>query len=232
VLASVLRSICERLLDFAFPRYCLACQGILRPGTRLFCPECRPKLPLLKQACPVCALPVEPEAHLCGACRQGRPFEKVHVAFRYEEPLATAIKKLKYNGALWLAKELAWLWQEHLAPVDADLVLPVPLHPQRLLQRGFNQSLLVARFLFGRKVAPDLLRRIRPTRPQVELPPRERFLNVKGAFVLQDSRPVKGRHVLLFDDVMTTGATIEECARVLKEAGAKRVEVALLARAG
>ncbi len=231
-LALVWRSICSYFLDFAFPRYCFTCQRPLARKEVLFCGACRLRLPYLETFCPVCALPLAEGGELCELCRKGRPFDQVHVPFRYTGPIAEGIKQLKYHQALWLAKELARLWQEVSAPLETDLVLPVPLHPARLRQRGFNQSLLVARFLFGRKVQAGLLKRVRPTRPQVELKPRERFQNVKGAFELSQPWRVKDRRVLLFDDVMTTGATIEECARVLKAAGASKVEVALLARAG
>jgi ComF family protein len=113
-----------------------------------------------------------------------------------------------------------------------DVVIPVPLHKQRLKERGFNQSLLLAREVarvFGLEVDYRSLKRIRPTRPQVDLKPDERKKNVKGAFDVKSPERVRGRRVLLVDDVFTTGATVSECARVLKKAGAE-VYVLTLAR--
>ncbi len=149
------------------------------------------------------------------------------------------MRAFKYQRRFWLGKALARVLAG--APrawwATCDLLAPVPLHPRRLLSRGFNQALLLARALddgSGPALAPDLHRRTRHTRPQVGLDPAQRRENVAGAFAL--SPAWRGRladqWVLLVDDVFTTGATVHECARVLKEAGAARVNVFCLLRAG
>jgi ComF family protein len=113
---------------------------------------------------------------------------------------------------------------------EADLVAPVPLHPKRLRARGFNQALLLARGLSDTPVAREALTRVRHTAPQVGLNPKERRENVKGAFAVPEPAGVKGKNVLLLDDLYTTGATVRECARVLRRAGAHRVDVLTVAR--
>ena len=228
----VFGSIFERALDFLFPRYCYLCGKPLQREEVLFCLPCQEGLPRLGRACLVCAKPLNQEEELCRDCQKGRPFSRVLVPFLYEDPLAQAIKELKYQGSLWLAKELARLWRQEIPSETFDLVLPVPLHPKRLRERGFNQSLLLARFFDKGPLSTTALIRKRYTKPQVELNPRERQKNVKGAFKIRDQKALLGRKVLLVDDVMTTGATIEECALELKKAGANEIVVAVVARAG
>ncbi len=218
------------IFDLLFPRYCFECQKTLTCSETLFCESCRRRLPLLSPGCPVCASPGYPH-RLCKRCLAGRAFDQVVVPFRYEGPLAKAIKTFKYQGRLWLARELVRLWKRYLCLPDHDLLLPVPLHRSRLLERGFNQSLLLARFMSPQKTVPDLLQRIRPTHPQTTLSEKGRWENVRRAFSLKEPGVVRNRSILLVDDVMTTGATVEECARVLREAGATKIVVALLARA-
>ena len=112
----------------------------------------------------------------------------------------------------------------------ADLLLPVPLHPRRLKARGFNQALLLAQGFPDRPTGLEVLKRLRHTVPQVGLNPKERRDNVKGAFGVSQPAAVKGRKILLIDDLYTTGSTVRECARVLRRAGAARVEVLTVAR--
>ena len=112
----------------------------------------------------------------------------------------------------------------------ADLLIPVPLHPKRLKHRGFNQALLLAQAFPEAPLAREAVVRMRHTQPQVGLNPKERQDNVKGAFAVPDPALVKGKNVLLIDDLFTTGSTVKECARVLRKAGARRVEVLTVAR--
>ncbi len=219
------------IFDFLFPRYCFSCQQLLRNQEILFCQECQEKLPWLDKGCPVCAGPGDPN-YPCERCQKERFFTRVLAPFRYEGPVAEAIKALKYGRFLWLAKDLSRFWQRRLRPPDCDLVLPVPLHPERLRKRGFNQSLLFARFLSPQKTCAHLLKRLKNTRPQAELSEKERRKNVRGAFVLTEPEAVRKRKILLVDDVMTSGATVEECARLLKKAQAAEIVVAVWARAG
>jgi len=134
-----------------------------------------------------------------------------------------------------LGKPLAAWMAVNIRPVSyIDCIIPVPLHVARLRQRGFNQALILAHELsraFSLPLSFDNLKRVRPTRPQVELTGTERIKNVAGAFALRRPDELKDRGVLLIDDVFTTGATMNECARVLKDAGASRVTALTLARA-
>lgn len=228
------RSFFLSFLDFCFPPYCLFCG---RPTKDLLCPSCREGLILLGAACPICARPYhgEDDLHLCQDCaKRARPFRRVLAPFRYEGPLAKAISQFKYQGKLWLARPLALLWQETIKASlpPFDLVIPVPLHRKRLFARGYNQSQLLAQKIFGRSAVKTWLERIRDTKPQVDLSLKARLKNVRQAFALARGVSVSGKRVLLFDDVMTTGATVEECAKVLKASGAKEIYVAVLARAG
>jgi len=226
----VLESVLGSIFDLLFPRYCFHCQELLKRDEILFCRACQKALPLVSPGCPICEGPSEP-GHLCPRCASRFSFERVLVPFYYAGPIAEAVKFLKYEGRLWLARELIRLWKSHAELPEADFLIPVPLHPSRLYERGFNQSLLFARFLDRRRVLADELQRLHRTRPQTGLSLRERQKNVRRAFALRREGAVRGKSIVLVDDVLTTGATVEECARVLKKAGAKEISVALLARA-
>jgi ComF family protein len=173
---------------------------------------------------------------LCGRCQVKPPaFERTWAPFRYEAPLDYLLQQLKFHGCLDIARLLgglmsAWL-QEHLDDWP-DVLIPVPLHAGRLRERGFNQSLELARLLAERLALPvdyQCCARLRLTPPQAGLVRKARIRNVKGAF------EVNGRvygHVAIIDDVMTTGSTVHELAKVLLRAGADRVDIWVCARAG
>jgi ComF family protein len=194
--------------------------------------------PLPAPSCSRCALPFATEDgrdHLCGSClKEHRPaFRRVHAAGVYRDELRHAIQQFKYSGDIGLDQPLAQLMADRLPATTATLLIPVPLHRDRLRHRTYNQSLLLARIL-GRRlhlpVAPDLLRRTRNTPPQQGLPAEIRRRNLQDAFAL--GGPLPSGRLLLVDDVMTTGSTVRECARVLCLAGAEEVEVVVAARAG
>ena len=157
-------------------------------------------------------------------------------AERSGHPLKAVLQQYKYNRDVWLAGPLGALLLER-APLGIDgydVMMPVPLHLQRLRWRGFNQAQLLARPLAraaGVPLDPYSLQRVRPTRPQVELDEKERRRNVAGAFRVSRPKAVAGHRILLVDDVYTTGATVDECSRVLLRAGARSVDVLALARA-
>jgi ComF family protein len=157
---------------------------------------------------------------------------------RFEGTLRAAILRLKYGRRRALGRELGSYLSEHLASgpfvgVQPSVVVPVPLHASRLRERGFNQSELIAREVaaaLGAPLAADALLRTRRTRPQVELRATERAANIHGAFDVRSPGLVEGAAVLLVDDVLTSLSTANECARVLKNAGARAVLVAGVAR--
>lgn len=190
--------------------------------------------------CLCCALPFTDfggEDHVCGACLQSPPpFHRVTTLGIYDGLMRQAIHQFKYNGNIHLATAFGHLLADALTTEEPssrfDLLVPVPLHRNRLRSRTYNQSLLVAQALASRWKIPihsRLLRRQLPTKPQQGLSLSERLRNLSGAFA--SSFPLQGEDVLLIDDVMTTGATVSECTSALLAAGAGRVEIAVLARA-
>ena len=174
---------------------------------------------------------------VCASCRTAKPaFASARSAFRYEGVARQAVQALKFRGRKTLAETFAIFLEERLADEPGfldgvDLIIPVPLHPSRRRERGFNQSALVARELSHRQGIPlseTALVRNRKTRSQVGLSARQRADNIRGAFAAGEE--VRGRVILLVDDVMTTGATANACARGLKAGGAEETRVLTLAR--
>ena len=212
------------LIDFLFPKHCVGC------GTTgsYFCEQCRPHLPLVPSlVCPGCLGPsLAGQVH--HFCRPKSHLDGVVFSFKYEEIVKTAIKKIKYRGTFDLTNELVTLV---LAKIDqaqfTDFILiPVPLHTSRFRERGFNQSEEIGKAvekLWGNVLAQDILIREKKTRAQYTLTKKERKQNVKEAFIVVDAEKVKNCKILLLDDIFTTGATLQECARVLKKAGAVEV---------
>lgn len=153
----------------------------------------------------------------------------------FEGPLRDAVHRLKFSNERYLARPLAGLMAStwRYSPLPAELLLPVPLYPDRLAERGYNQSALLAREagrLLGLPILESSLRRVRDTPPQMGLPRAQRLVNLEGAFVCSEDG-VRGRRVCLVDDVTTTGATLGACAAALREVGAKAVYALVLAKA-
>lgn len=215
------------------------------------CTDCRLDWEaIVSPLCHRCGLPfISPEGgdHLCGDCRT-RPgaFDRARAVGHYAGTLKALILQFKFHGQVGLAEPLGRLlldaFERHWSADGVDLILPVPLHGRRMRQRGYNQAFLLVRHwtrwyeaLHGVPLAcrieRDLLRRVRPTTPQTGLNRGERERNLKRAFALAGPLPAKGQRILLVDDVLTTGATVNACARVLCDEGAGRVEVLTLARA-
>jgi ComF family protein len=231
-------------LDLLFPALCPVCEATLDARRRdPLCGTCWDAIRRLgPPACDRCGLPLptfQPEPasiELCGACRQEPPvWDWARAAAEYEGAARDALHALKFHGKRALAVPLATLLQEQwgsaLAEAGVEAVIPVPLGRARERERGFNQAALVAERLAGLLGVPvrsRWLARGRATRPQSELGVAERLANVRGAFAADTA--VAGRHVAIVDDVLTTGATAAECARVLKAAGAARVGVLAVAR--
>lgn len=232
-----LANLAHGLRDLFFAPACAACGGPVEPDEFL-CPACLEQVePLVAPACRVCGQPGH--AWHCPNCAANPPaFDAAHALALHTGPLAEVVRGFKYQRRYWLGEGLSRLLGA--APrswwATVDLIAPVPLHPRRLVARGFNQALVLARGLpggQGPELAPRLLNRKRYTRPQVGLDPGARRRNVEGAFALAPAWQgrLEGAWVLLVDDVFTTGATVNECAKVLKHAGAERVEVLTLVRA-
>jgi ComF family protein len=201
-----------------------------RGGPELLCLACSRSLPALPECCPRCALPA-PGGTLCGSCLADPPrFDATTALWLYEFPCDRLVQALKYRARLELASFFAQAMASRPLPA-ADLVVPMPLHPDRLAHRGFNQALEIARALAPRRgltLEPRGARRIRNTIPQTELPYDERTKNIRGAFAAR--LDFSGKAVAVVDDVMTTGATLNELAGVLKAAGAASVHNLVIAR--
>jgi ComF family protein len=221
-------------LDLLFPPRCAACD---EPGESPFCPICADTLVPLPAGCPVCGVPQDEtllpalKPRRCPHCRVQPPrFAFASAAYLHGGALAEAIHRLKYEHREDLGPALGVLFEACPVP-KSDLLVPIPLHPRRLRERGYDQARLLADAAakrFGLPVAP-LLRRVRPTGQQVGRDRTARERSVRGAF--SPTRKVGGLRICLIDDVLTTGATANAAAAALLDAGAGRVEVRTLARA-
>lgn len=206
------------------PQDCFICgRG---SGDRLVCAACSADLPYLAgPLCPICALP-SANGSVCGACQSSPPhFDATVAAFRYAFPTEHLVQGLKYRHRLPLAGWLAEALIGRIAADGIDCIVPLPLAAQRMKERGFNQAQEIARPLarwLGRPLAPDACARIRDTAPQANLPWKARQANIRHAFECRID--LTGKGVAVVDDVMTSGATLNEFAGVLKRHGAARVE--------
>ena len=241
----------KTLADLLWPPVCAGCPRCLplvdepRLPEAHFCPECLDELEFMPEAgCPVCGRPFfQAEDHLCGDCLAGRPaYQSARSALVYAGAAARSIVRLKYHGERTQIKTLAALAGERLtspllpgeAGPEPDLIVPMPISAGRLSERGFNQASELARALY--RPWRKLIDETALTRPadgdlhQAALSAEARRKAVRGCFKIPEPLKVKGARVLLFDDVLTTGATAGEAARVLLAAGAERVDVATIAR--
>lgn len=249
-------------LDILFPPRCLICEGDFpdsmihaqalppyhRPfwrelvEERAFCPKCFREIPFIREPmCLQCGSPLphnlNPESS-CGQCLVTPPlYASAQSLGLYEGSLHQAINRLKYNNQRTLANPLGHLLSiatdDRIRSKRIDVILPIPLHPKRLKERGYNQSILIAKILalyIGIPVEFGCLERIRWTVPQVELKGRLREKNVRGAFRVTHPERINGKRVLLVDDVLTTGATVNEATRTLMKSGINEVHVLTLGR--
>jgi len=216
------------------PSQCAVCRAW--PSQPL-CEACVARFAQPVPRCQTCALPVAASIIRCGAClKSPRPLDACHAAVSYDWPWPDRIAHFKFNGNPGWASTLAMLmrstpWVEP-ALERCDLIVPMPLSAERLRERGFNQALQLARCLAPAKVEAALLLRIRHTQPQSSLKREERLRNLSGAFAVDPLRAgaVQRRHVVLVDDVMTSGASIFAAAATLRQAGASRVTALVVAR--
>jgi ComF family protein len=230
--APPLARLAQAFLDVLFPPRCVACG---KQGAFL-CPDCREAMPrALPPRCPLCWQP-ERRGEECGRCARTRPaFAGARSLYLFQGPVREAVHALKYNHLSALARSMGELMAAYLKTEElpVDLVVPVPLFGRRQRLRGYNQSALLARELArldGLPLAERGLSRRRDTPPQARSVDAEaRRRNVAGAFAA-DGRRVEGRRVLLIDDVMTTGATLDACAQALRQAGAAAVWALTFAR--
>lgn len=237
------------LLDWLYPPRCRFCgERLVGQDEQSFCHPCREKIRLVSH--PLCTLCGRPflsgsgDDHLCGPCMVRAPYflqARAWACYPGEEnedhPLRQVLQRFKYGRKVSLGKPLGRLMArgcfEFYRGLSLDTIIPVPLHPKRLRWRGFNQAVLLAREVGSSwqvPVDPFILFRSRETPPQTQLDEGERRKNVRGAFALNSGKSVEGKVLLLVDDVYTSGATVNECSRVLTRAGAREVHVLTLAR--
>jgi ComF family protein len=238
--------IISKFIDIIYPKRCNICHNFLpnseKHGDNNFCLECLESfLKISPPLCPICGIPFDSfldEDHLCENCLRKRPFyDSLGAPYLYQGGVMDAIHQMKYAGKSYFAKSLGLLLgcfaYDWINDSEGILMMAVPLHPKKLRERGFNQSLLLAKAILpilGTELDFLSLRRVIYTRPQTGLKSDERKKNVRNAFELVGRKDFKGRNVLLIDDVATTGNTMNECARVLKKAGCNKISCLALAR--
>jgi len=228
----------RRLISTVYPPRCVLCGS---PGfsDMDICEVCYQELPWIGSACIQCAIPLaihSGDQLRCGQCLRKPPaFDRSFSLFSYEKETVTLIHQLKFNEKLAYSRLLGSMLADAIA-INAvelpDCILPVPLYKKRLKQRGFNQSIELARPVantFNIPLDVQSVKRVRDTRSQTELDKKQRRKNIRAAFEVVE--PLSAHHVVVVDDVVTTTSTVNEMARKLKRAGARRVDVWSIARA-
>lgn len=227
----------HKLFSHLFPSRCILCKKTVNQAIEI-CPDCYSALPHNENCCQACALPLPEELGstvICGRClRQPPTFDYAYSLFRYEGNVIGLVHQLKFGERISHARSIGEMLcsKLHQAGESPDCLLPVPLHDLRLRQRGFNQSVEISRVIAkksGISIEYDAVVRHRRTPAQTGLDAKQRKSNIKGAFTV--AQVIDYQHVLIIDDVMTTGATVNELARLLKNNGVMRVGVMTIARA-
>jgi len=237
---NIVAYIYESLIGFIFPPQCVVCDSLHENSHFFLCAKCERSLDLLQSPfCPNCRNTLEKDEVKCPICIGQFAISRVWALGHYDDTFRALIHAFKYADIIpagrYLGRLLAGLLSESATADDFDLIIPIPLHPSRERRRGFNQSLLIAQILSDAIEVPvdsESLIRIRKTRDQTGLKRKERVKNMRGAFAVDNDAELKGKAIILVDDVTTSGATAGEAARVLRNSGARRVELAVLAAAG
>ncbi len=231
------------ITDVIFPPRCLGCAEIL-PNLHLqtFCVSCREKIRFITGShCPICGIAFfdspAPD-HFCGNCLEKKPsFGLARAVACYETLILDAIHQFKYGRDISTGSALAVFMAEFDFPdfnfTDYSIIIPVPLHIERLRERGFNQALILAKAIGKKYSIPvnfSLLKRTKSTLTQTGLDKSQREKNIRGAFTVTDKAQAKGKNIILIDDVYTTGATLNQCAKTLIKAGAGKVAALTLSR--
>lgn len=231
--------ISQEFLDIIIPPVCLSCKDVVQEQGQI-CAECWQNIPLIsKHKCNKCGLPFEfdmGKGAKCQQCSSSKPkFKKVLAVCKHEGTARKLAVNLKFNDrthlAPYIASMMVSMGRELLE--KTDIIIPVPLHSRRRLFRKYNQSALLGQQIAkqsGVDYSPFVMKRVRSTTPQTRLSKKDREKNVKDAFSVTNKLAVEGKRILLIDDVMTTGATINECTAALKEAGVKHVNGLVFSR--
>jgi len=240
----MLRGFFKGIKDLIYPNFCLACKNKIDPvkGQDLVCVQCWEKIE--KNLPPFCAScgrrldKLSASKNICSSCLKFKfHFDRAFSPCLYTGTIKKLIHEFKYTGKDYLGEPLGGLMnkfiKDYRLPIEyLDFIIPVPLHKSRMREREFNQAQLLSEQVakeFNKKILPDVLVRSRPTRTQTELSFEERCKNVERSFTVRDHGLIKNANLLLIDDVLTTGATSSEAAKVLKDSGARIIFVMTLA---
>ena len=225
-------------MDFCVPPYCSLCKAPLEEHERVVCEGCWSKVQVITGShCAACGSPSDESVSACIHCENRTlHFDRARILSLFDETIQGLIHQLKYRGKRSIGHRLGGMLGALIASDggsgDLDMIVPVPLHPSREKERGYNQSALVAHAMgarLGVRVRADLMARTRRTATQTKLNVEERAKNVAGAFEVRNPGSMRGQEILLVDDVLTTGATVNACTEALLNAGARRVCLAALA---
>jgi len=227
-------------LDLVYPPHCFACTAPIHQGLDPLCPECRASIRPVEDSCPTCGTPLgpfAPDAQRCESCRNRKLFfDGARGAFLYEGPVKRLLHRLKFERFAQAAKPLSALAVTRLEaspfPGPFQAVVPVPMHWRKKHRRGYNQAELLAKGIARRLGLPAVraLAKTRTTDAQVDLPRSKRLDNPQGAYRARRAGRIRGRSILLVDDIMTTASTVSACAQALKECGAEKVYAFAVAR--
>ncbi len=241
-LLSAAQSIIEDISAVFFPPSCGLCDQPVRDRDAIICGACRDCLISIPEPiCEICGMPlsadVPPVNPVCGACLSAPPpYSKARFGVVHAGNVRHALIGFKYYGQIHrraaLARILTERFDHYFSADNAEMIIPMPMHPRRLIERGFNQVVLLGESLerhTGISMCRTVLTKIRDTPPQVGLPRAQRVKNIKGSFGINGNERIRGKRVLLVDDVSTTGSTISEASKTLMHSGASRVEVIVLA---
>jgi len=226
--------------ELVFPSACRLCANPAEPGMPI-CEACLSRMEFINARCDICgeSFAAGNTEHVCGDCSLDRPdFEKARAWVKFQDPVISIVHRFKYQHGFyfvdWMVTGMVDVFRRGFAEEKFDVIIPVPLHWMRLLTRGYNQALILARPL-SRKlkipIAPGALVRAINNPPQVGLSRSQRRENMKKVFAVKNKKIVAGKKILLIDDVITTGATVSEAAKVLVKAGAETVSVLAFGRA-
>lgn len=233
----ILNDLADTIIELVFPAHCIVCRNVIEFKTdKWLCPECKGKIrPIDGKICDICGVPINVDG-ICSNCRKKKfYFKRAYCAYEYKNEVRKAIHNIKFNGCYnfigFFVDRSVSNAKDH-GFEGADIVVPVPMRRRDLNKRGYNQSAVFAKLLSkcGMGRYADVLKKIRKTKNQHDIADKkEREKNIKNAFAVKKAELVKGKKVLLVDDIFTTGSTANECSKALMRAGAAVVEVLCIA---
>lgn len=242
----LLGNYCATFAGWLLPYSCVICSAETQESKMDLCQQCQTELPWISNACSQCANPLPHKTHsnYCGRClRQPPPFDCTIALFHYQDPVSHLISNLKFHNKLIYADIFGKLVTQKLAKHyqgknKPELIIPVPLHRKRLIERGYNQALELSRPIAKHLKIPidyKSTQRIRATQPQSSISANKRKDNIKNAFGITphaapSSHAIKAKHILVVDDVITTGETTREFCRILRKSGVEHIDLCAVAR--